>query len=354
VDGRTVPLVLDWHRMMLLPGQAGLDVLRLEATYRASVPGAGTAEFRDANDPGRIGWREISATGVGGTAVTASSVPTMSISAGLRGYPDDLLSSPVDVRVARFTFGPGEQAPSGAAPVDGTLDARPGGDTLTALVARPSLSPIAVVLALLAAFGVGVLHALAPGHGKTVSAAYLVGTEATVRHAVGTGVSVSAMHTISVLVVAAVVALARRAFPAESLYPWLGLAAGLTATGLGGVLLVSRAHSRGHGHSHPHPFSRRGLAAVALSGGLFPSPSAIVVLVASAAFGRLAFGLGLIAAFGLGLAAAIAAVGLVAVRARDALSRPRFDRLTRALPLGGAVAIVLTGLGLTGRAILQL
>ena len=351
VDGERVPLVLEESRMALLPGQAGLDVLRLEATLRAPVPGAGTAVFRDANDRGRIGWREISAAGSDGMAVTASSVPAASISGALQSYPDDLLSAPVDVRVARFTFAPGEQV---AGAVDGESDGRPGGDLLAALVARPSLSPTAVLLAMLAAFGVGVLHAMAPGHGKTLAAAYLGGTAGTVRQAIGVGVAVSVMHTVSVVGLATVVYLAERVVPAERLYPWLGLAAGLTAVGLGGALLLARARSRGHGHDHPDPLSRRGIAAVALSGGLLPSPSALLVLIAAAALGRLALGLGLVAAFGLGLAAAIAAVGVLAVRARDAVARRSWGRLARVLPIGGAAAILLMGLVLTGRAVAQL
>jgi ABC-type nickel/cobalt efflux system permease component RcnA len=353
IGGERVPLVLEESRMALLPGQAGLDVLRLEATLRAAVPRAGTAVFRDANDRGRIGWREISAAGTDGMAVTASTVPTASISGALQSYPDDLLSAPVDVRVARFTFGPGDQAAGGAA-TGSDSDRRPGGDLLAALVARPSLSPTAVLLAMLAAFGVGVLHAMAPGHGKTVAAAYLGGTAGTAREAVGVGVAVSAMHTVSVVGLATVVFLAERVVPAERLYPWLGLAAGLTAVGLGGALLLARVRSREHGHDHPNPLSRRGVAAVALSGGLLPSPSALLVLIAAAALGRLALGLGLVAAFGLGLATAIAAVGVLAVRARDAVARRSWGRLARVLPIGGAAVILLMGLVLTGRAVSQL
>ena len=93
---------------------------------------------------------------------------------------------------------------------------------------------------------------------------------------------------------------------------------------------------------------------MALSGGLLPSPSALLVLIAAAALGRLALGLGLVAAFGLGLATAIAAVGVLAVRARDAVARRSWGRLARVLPIGGAAVILLMGLVLTGRAVSQL
>jgi len=354
VDGEPVSLDLERSSAAFLPGQAGLDVLRLEATYGAAVPSAGRAVFHDSNDRGRIGWREITAVGTEGVAVSSSSVPAISVSDGLRTYPEDLLSSPVDVRTATFAFGAGEQEPSaGAVPARGTGD-RPGGDALVALVGRPSLSLPMVVVGLLVAFGVGTLHALAPGHGKTLTAAYLTGSGGTVRQAIGAGVAVSAMHTLSVSVIAAIVLFAQRAFPAERVYPWLGLAAGLTATALGGGLLMARVRSRGHDHAHVNPLSRRGLFAVAVSGGLLPSPSALVVLVAAITLGRVAFGLGLIAAFGLGLAGAIGGIGVLAVRAREAVARRSWARLSRWLPIASAAAILLVGFVLTGRAVAQL
>jgi nickel/cobalt exporter len=353
VDGRPVSLVLERSSAAFLPGQAGLDVLRLEATYGAAVPSVGRAVFQDGNDRGRIGWREITAVGTAGVAVTGSSVPAGSVSDALRAYPEERLSRPIDVRTATFAFGPGLQGPV-AGPLSAPTAGRPGGDALAALVGRPSLSLPMVVVGLLVAFGVGTLHALAPGHGKTLTAAYLTGSRGTVRQAIGAGVAVSVMHTLSVSVIAAIVVLAQRAFPAERVYPWLGLAAGLTATALGGGLLLARVRSRGHDHAHVHPLSRRGLFAVAVSGGLLPSPSALVVLVAAVTLGRVALGLGLIAAFGLGLAGAIGGIGVLAVRAREAAARRSWARLTRSLPIVSAAAILLVGFVLTGRAVAQL
>lgn len=358
VDDRAIPLVLQQSAVELLPGQGGLDVLRLEASYRATVPATGRLEFRDANDQGRIGWREISAVGTEGVAVTRSTVPTASVSSALRAYPQDLLSSPLDVRAATFSFGPGQQEQTVGAG-GGPMSGRPGSTegVLAALVARPGLSLPIVAFALLVAFGVGALHALAPGHGKTVTAAYLVGSRSGVRAAIGAGVAVSVMHSLSVVAIGIVVLFAQRAFPAERVYPWLGLIAGLTAIALGGGLLVSRVRSRALSHDQRHahpPLSRRGLAAVAVSGGLLPSPSALVVLVAAVTLGRVAFGLGLIAAFSLGLACAIAGIGLLAVRARDLVARRSWSLAARDLPIASAAAILLVGVVLAGRAVTQL
>ncbi len=51
------------------------------------------------------------------------------------------------------------------------------------------------------------------------------------------------MHTASVLGLGLLVLSAERVFAPERVYPWLGLASGLVALGLGAVLLVSRIHA---------------------------------------------------------------------------------------------------------------
>ncbi len=135
--------------------------------------------------------------------------------------------------------------------------------------------------------------------------------------------------------------------------------------------LDSRSHSHEHSaHSHSHTlhshgdshhdhappegvalFSARGLAAVGLSGGLLPSPSALVVLLGAVALGRTAFGLVLVAAFSIGLAAALTAVGLLVLKARDAARSRLGARAGAWLPFASAALIVVVGLVLTGRAV---
>jgi ABC-type nickel/cobalt efflux system permease component RcnA len=360
VNGRPVSLANQGSSAELLPGQGGLEILRMEASFGAPVPSDGRLRFRDGNAPDRVGWREISVSGAEGIAVTESSVPAISISQQLSAYPEDLLSSPLQVREASFSFHPGQERPAPGPLAAGNDASRPGASDgpLAGLVAAPSLSLGVVLLSLLAAFGVGAVHALAPGHGKTITAAYLAGSSGGIRHAVGAGAAVSLMHTVSVVALGLVVLLAGRAVPSERVYPWLGLAAGTTALVLGGALLLRHLRSRSghqHPHAHPHgPLTRRGLAALAMSGGLLPSPTAVVVLLAAFSLGRVAFGLGLIAAFGVGLAAALATIGMVAVRARDLVTQRSWPRMAAALPLVSAAAILTVGLLVTARAVGQL
>ena len=212
-----------------------------------------------------------------------------------------------------------------------------------------------------AAIAVGAVHALGPGHGKSLIGAYLVGSGGTLRQAVAVGAAVSVMHTASVLGLGLLVLSAERLFAPERVYPWLGLASGLVALGLGAALLVSRLHAlserRRHAHDHPHParpLSRRGLIALAFAGGILPSPSALVVLLGSVSIGRTGLGLVLIAAFSLGLAASLIAVGAVAIRARDMATGRLPAGLMRLAPVLSAACIVLAGVALTARGLFQI
>jgi nickel/cobalt exporter len=360
IDGRPSDLRVADAAAVLRPGQGGLDVLRLAATFIASAPSSGEVRFRDRTFANRIGWHEVTAAGADGAAVHDSTVPAASASDALRAYPEGLLSSPLDVRGARFRFGPGDQVWPAAVTVDGS--GRPGVESggLAALIDVPDLSISAILLALGVAFGVGALHALAPGHGKTITAAYLAGSSGRARHAVGAALAVTAMHTASVVAVGVLVLSAERLFPPELVYPWLGLAAGAVAVALGGALLMARLRGHRHDHDHPPgpdghpPLSRRGLVALAVSGGILPSPTAVLVLVGAVALQRVAFGMALLGAFALGLAAALAAVGLLAVRARDALAGRLGGRVAAAVPVLSAVAITVMGLVMAVRAVVQL
>ncbi|MDG4822983.1 sulfite exporter TauE/SafE family protein [Asanoa sp. WMMD1127] len=191
-------------------------------------------------------------------------------------------------------------------------------------------------LLLLVALGVGAAHAVAPGHGKTITAAYLVGTHGRYRDALRLGVIVAVMHTFSVLVLALVWVGLSMSMSTRSLTAWLQVAAGLVVIAVGGRLAWRQLrhrhqHAHGHSHAHPHghshgpdeatdPWSRQGLVALALSGGLLPSPSAFLLLVSGLLTGRSVDALVLVLAFGVGMAVTLTAVGMVTVRGFGALA----------------------------------
>jgi nickel/cobalt transporter (NicO) family protein len=361
------------------PGQGGLHVLRLEAVFVGRIPDTGAIKYRDRNDPDRIGWREITAVGARGEVVLGSSVPSRSVSEALLRYPTSLLKDPLRVTQASFRVAPGASGAVPGLPSEGQPGARPGltGSAFARLATWSGLSVPVLLLALLLAMGFGAAHALLPGHGKTIMAGYLVGAGGRLKQAVQVGVAVAFMHTFSVLAIGVGVLILAR-FAPEQVYPWLTLATGVLVAGMGVSLVVSRAragragrdhphphtHDHPHDHDHPHgdlqtdarpeqPLSRRSLAGLAVAGGILPSPTALVVLLSTAATHRVVFGLALILAFSVGLAGALVMVGLLALRARGAVYRRLNGRAGRLVPIVSGTGVVGVGVFLALRGVLQ-
>lgn len=114
----------------------------------------------------------------------------------------------------------------------------------------------------------------------------------------------------------------------------------------------------GHTHELPEgtkPLSRRGLVLLATSGGLLPSPSAVLVVVAGFAAGRVVLSLSLVLAFSVGLAATLSAVGIALVLGRRVLERRKHaGAIVRALPVAGAAALMTVGAVLLTSGLTQL
>jgi nickel/cobalt transporter (NicO) family protein len=373
LDGARVPLELLRRRVTERPGAAGLATLRLEAVYTAPLRGR-ELTFADRTFGSRIGWREITVRARDGARVVRSSVGAESRSDELRAYPDELLSSPLDVRSATAAFTPGAQdAPPPT--LEGPSAPVHESSGFEALIDRDDLSLGVVLVSLLVAALWGAAHALTPGHGKALVAGYLVGTKGRPRHAFLLGATVTVTHTAGVFALGLVTLLLSQFVVPERLYPWLTLVSGLLVVAVGLGVLRSRlrkvsqvsdssrtphAHHHGHAHDHAHhhhhdhhdALTSRGILGVGVAAGLLPCPSALVVLLSAIALHRVGFGLALIVAFSLGLAATITAIGLVAVLARQAFSRARLDGpVIRALPAVSAAVIMLAGLVITARAI---
>ncbi|RZB20493.1 nickel transporter [Streptomyces sp. F001] len=260
VDGRTVTLDVADSHARVLPGQAGLDTLRVECRLTAPLPEADsvTVGFRSAGADSGPGWREITARGDRMT-LTASDVPEKSSSRELTAYPEELLSSPADTTSASLRLRPGGPAlaeEQGDAPAASVLPR--GADrwtrALESLVARHDLTVGFAALALLIAVGLGAMHALAPGHGKTLMAATAAahGGRARMRHVLPLAASVTVTHTLGVVALGVLVTAGSAAAP--SVIAWLGIASGVLVT-LAGAGLVRRAfRNRGqaHGHTRTH------------------------------------------------------------------------------------------------------
>ncbi|MDX3006163.1 hypothetical protein PWY87_31090 [Kribbella solani] len=255
-------------------------------------------------------------------------------------------------------------------------------DRLERLVHSPGVPPVAFLLA----FAAGAGHAVMPGHGKSLAAAYLLGGRGRVRDAAWLGGSVAIMHTLSVLAigVAWTFLSLSNLIRLESLTTGLQLLAGLLVVTTGLWLLKhhkrTHTHTHGHGHGHGHGRghgaayaggggradgggrgrgSRPGLVLLGISGGLTPSPSAFLVLVAGLFLGRAGFALLLVVTFGVGMAVVLFGVGLLAVAGssvvvRGGRSHRLFHLAGRVAPLVAAGGITLAGITMTAYAAVQL
>lgn len=367
VDGKRVALGLDGGadsaqdgaRVTFPPGSGGLPTSRFEFRLAAAIDSPRDVRLRDNTFEDRVGWRAIVAAPGEGTAVRTD-VPSGDPTNGLRRYPEDLLTSPLDRRDASFQVRPGDGTLTAPRAEDGdfatTRESGEGG--FAALFERAASGEGVLALLLLAAFGWGALHALSPGHGKAMVAAYLVGTRGRPRHAVILGATVTVTHTIGVFALGLVtLALSQYVLP-EDLYPWLNLASGLLVVVIGAAVLRSRIghakkhhHHHHHHHHHEHEVTPRGLLGMGAAAGLIPCPSALVVLLAAVSQQEIALGMLLIVAFSLGLAGTLTALGLAVVYARRALPRLRLPRLAAALPAASALLIVGVGCLLTANAV---
>lgn len=92
------------------------------------------------------------------------------------------------------------------------------------------------------------------------------------------------------------------------------------------------------------------LVGLAVSGGMVPCPSALVLLLSAVALGRIAFGLALLTAFSLGLAAVLIAIGCAVLYAKHLLpDTPKVidSTLVRVLPVVSAGVITVVGMVMT-------
>ncbi|HEY6570985.1 MAG TPA: sulfite exporter TauE/SafE family protein [Candidatus Limnocylindrales bacterium] len=355
----------------------------------------------------------VDAAGMPATSVTGR---LTSYPAGLTGAPDvrsvSFAASPggpvlpaFDAPDATPLAGAAVPAPvvTSTAPRTSVGAATPSGEASIPDILRAApATPLIGLIALLTAAVLGAGHAMTPGHGKTLMAAYLVGTRGTPRHAVGLGMAVSVSHTLGILGLATVVLAAESTLPPDLVVRVAPLVAAVSIVLIGGWMLMvevrrgfaarralehahehddhEHAHDHPHDHDHDHDhdqvdgrehshggvrhshvppagstISWRSLFVLGLAGGLVPSASALLILLATIAAGRPAWGVILVAAFGLGMAAVMTGVGLAFVHARGLLERApaqiRLARAVRLVPAGAAILVLAVGVVLTTQAL---
>ena len=397
VNGAPTDLRLAGPDVSVPPGQGGLPLMRMTFDLAVALDRPVQPikiDYRVNNFAERIGWREIVMQGGAGVTLRDASVPAQDQSNELRSYPQDMLSSPLNVRAAQAsaTFGMGSSRPAVSTALQPANARVP--DAFANLIATQELTLPVTAFALLLALLLGAGHALTPGHGKTIVAAYLVGTRGTARHAIFLGLTTTITHTAGVFALGIVTLWISNYILPEQLYPWLQFISGALVVGIGLMLFRSRlagllrgmttehvhdhdhthdhhdhehdhdhAHDHDHGpHGHSHlppgsdgqPVTWRSLLAMGISGGLLPCPSALVVLLSAIALHRVAFGILLIVAFSIGLAGVLSGFGLLLIYMRRLFERfPTDGRLLRALPVVSAAVVTVAGLVIAVGALMQ-
>jgi len=232
------------------PGAIGLTAGRLECELEGAIDltRSTALAFDDRWDAQGIGWHEVTAVGTG-VSLKDSPFPAQSISQELRRYPNDLLSSPLNVRSGTLMVEPGGTGSTYALakrlPVAGAA-VRALNSLATEFnrtVGAKHLTVGVGLLALLLSLALGAGHAFLPGHGKTIMAAYLVGRRGRLRDVVTVGATVTITHTAGVLVLGLAITTTASFAPTQA-EQYLGVISGLIVAGVGIGLLVSALRRR--------------------------------------------------------------------------------------------------------------
>ncbi|MGH2550791.1 MAG: nickel/cobalt transporter, partial [Thermomicrobiales bacterium] len=361
VDGQVQPLTVTSIEMpSYLNIQAGYGLIRVftSATLAEGMTGTHTISFANLYSPTGSMYQV-------NTFISEAGAITL----GTQNRDDTQQTISVDYAV-------GDVAPIASDASDspvGTTTATGQAQRLLSYFDTPSLSAWQLMLALGLALVLGGLHALTPGHGKTLVAAYLVGGRGTVKHAAALGAIVTATHTTSVIVIGLIAISASHWIMPSVLVPAMEVFAGMLVVAMGFRLIRQRwiafrqgrsaigavgfTHSHGNGAAHSHlppaeDVNVGSLVAMGVSGGLVPCPEALGIMIIAVGLNRAVLGLGLIVSFSLGLATMLIAIGIVLVRSRSLVERISRNsvlsgRLSRGLPLGGAIIVTMLGIGVT-------
>ena len=235
---------------------------------------------------------------------------------------------------------------------------------------RDGETPMALLVGLGLAFLYGVIHAAGPGHGKAVVVGYFLTRHAQIGRGLLMGLQISVGHVVSAIIIALGADLLFRTVWGTSAAEirWIQLASYALIALIGAWMLVETARGRGHhhehctipghdhshgGHSHGghdhHAHEHRPQGWLSLGVGIVPCTGAILVMLYALANGILLAGFLLVAAIAAGMALTMAALGMLAIVARQAMTRWTSREegggwLGRVLEYAGAAVITLIGI----------
>jgi ABC-type nickel/cobalt efflux system permease component RcnA len=232
----------------------------------------------------------------------------------------------------------------------------------------PTAHDVTLSTSVMGAMLLGALHVLEPAHGRSIFHAILVGGSGRRRYVLMFGLAVTAAHTATVFILAAILYLASREFPAAAMTPWVKiLGAGISL--VVGLNILRRAvregcscsHLHSHGEEHAKdavlwPMSLREALVLGLSGGMIPCQAVIALLAAATGAGQLSLSFILAIAFSLGLGISLQVIGLLTLSAKEkALQRFEISASAgRNLAIASGVIVLGLGVLATGLAVAEI
>ena len=167
-------------------------------------------------------------------------------------------------------------------------------------------TPAIVFIGSILAFILGAFHSVAPGHGKSIMAVLALAENGRRREIYRLGVTMGATHTLGVFILGGLFIFGSNLVPQRTI-PILGIISGTLIIAIGAMYLAKffkRAQEHRHGHEHHHhdeAVSGGRIALLGVVGGMVPTPTALTVLVGTAALGSAWYGILLVASYGVGM-----------------------------------------------------
>ena len=167
-------------------------------------------------------------------------------------------------------------------------------------------TPAIVLIGSILAFILGAFHSVAPGHGKSIMAVLALAEHGRRREIYRLGVTMGATHTFGVFILGGLFIFGSNLVPQRTI-PMLGIISGTLIIAIGAFYLtkfIKHAQEHRHGHEHHHhdgAVSGGRIALLGVVGGMVPTPTALTVLVGTAALGSAWYGILLVASYGVGM-----------------------------------------------------
>ena len=212
-------------------------------------------------------------------------------------------------------------------------------------------TPATVFVGTLLALLLGALHSIAPGHGKSIMAVLALAERGRRREIYRLGLTMGATHTVGVFVLGALLILGSSFVP-SSIIPMLGIISGSSIVVIGLFYIVKFiGHQKLHRVSEPHHHenvSSGRIAFLGVIGGMVPTPTALTVMVGTAALGTAWYGVLLVVSYGVGMTLVLIFTGRVLQRAHLfveglADSKGGAARLLKVAPVAAATLQVIAG-----------